>query len=260
MPDSRGFTAVELLVTVGVIAVLLAAAAPLCLTAYERSAIAVTASNIRQLSAGGMQYLADHGHRYWLTVKDRATFVEPDGNTVRGAQWWYGFETLASQSAGEGRRHFDASRSPLAGYIPGAIRPDPSFSIHGRAFKPKYNSGYLGVGYNAVLGGGRGNSVEAKALSYWSLAAPGKTVVFATCAQVNTFQSPASPSRPMLEEFPYFDQKETTIHFIAGNMALVGYADGSGGLLPIDESTRDSRLKRANVGRFAPVGSFQFLK
>jgi hypothetical protein len=41
---------------------------------------------------------------------------------------------------------------------------------------------------------------------------------------------------------------------------MVSYASGSVGFLPMDESTRDSRMPEAGVGRFAPVGSFKYLK
>ena len=261
MPDRRGFTLVEIAVCVVGIAVLCTVVAAAGRKAYENSALAVAANNVRMLSAGAAQYLADNNYRYWLTVQDGYTVQESNGATSRGAKWWYGFETNSSRyGAGEGNRTFDSSQSPLAGYIPAAIRPDPSFSLQGQSFKPKYKSGYIGVGYNAVLGGGRMNGSEKKILSYWSLSDPAHVAVFATCAQVNTFQSPASASHPMIEEFPYFDERETTVHFLQGDMAMVGFADGSAGFLPMDKSTRVGGLKNVNVGRFAPAGSFKYLK
>ena len=95
--------------------------------------------------------------------------------------------------------------------------------------------------------------------SYWSLANPSKIVVFATSAQINTFQRPASPRNPMLEEFYLLDDREITVHFRHNGQAMVAFADGSVGFLPIDESTRDPRAPQANVGRFAPVGSSKYL-
>jgi len=41
---------------------------------------------------------------------------------------------------------------------------------------------------------------------------------------------------------------------------MVAYADGFAGFLPMDESTRDNRAPKANVGPFAPVGSAKYLK
>ncbi|HRJ73706.1 MAG TPA: hypothetical protein PLS03_15900, partial [Terrimicrobiaceae bacterium] len=139
------------------------------------------------------------------------------------------------------------------------LRPDPSFALSGQTFKPKYRSGYLGVGYNVLLGGGwTGNPAKLK--TYWSLNRPDEVVVFFTSAQVNTFQSPASASHPMLEEFYAIDEREVTAHFRHHGSALVGFANGSAGFLPIDETTRDSRMPKAAVGRFAPKGSKKFLE
>jgi prepilin-type N-terminal cleavage/methylation domain-containing protein len=261
MPRSRGFTLIEVAACVVAIAVLCLVIAVAGRKALENSALAVASNNVRQLSVGAAQYLADNNYRYWLTVKDGYTVQDSNGVSSRGAQWWYGFETNSSRfGAGEGNRTFDSSLSPLAGYLPAAIRPDPSFSLQGQSFKPKYKSGYIGVGYNAVLGGGRMNSSESKVLSYWTLSDPARVAVFATCAQVNTFQAPASASHPMIEEFPYFDERETTIHFLQGNVAMVGFADGSAGFLPMDKSTRVGGLRNVTVGRFAPAGSFKYLK
>jgi prepilin-type N-terminal cleavage/methylation domain-containing protein len=260
MRRQSGLTLIELLAAMVIGGILIFVATAVVPEAYRRSALAVAANNIRSLAVGGQQYLADHNHHYWLTVKDRATFADSEGQVVRGAQWWYGFETQASQSAGEGHRTFDSSRSPLADYIPAALRPDPSFASGGRAFKPKYKSGYIGIGYNAVLGGGRGATSDKQTLSYWSLAKPSEVAVFATCAQVNTFQSPASAAHPMIEEFPYFDQKETTLHAIARGNVLVGFADGSAGMLPLDKVTIDSRDPHGSIGRFAPAGSYLHLR
>jgi prepilin-type processing-associated H-X9-DG protein len=64
----------------------------------------------------------------------------------------------------------------------------------------------------------------------------------------------------MLEEFYLLDDKEVTVHFRHNGLAMVAFADGSAGFLPMDESTRDPRAPKANVGRFAPVGSTQYLK
>lgn len=223
---------------------------------YEKSSLAISSNNIRQLTIGAMQYLADHDHHFWPYSSAGYTIMDTDGNTTTGTQWWWGFESTSSQTSGEGNRRFDASKGPLAGYVPASLRPDPSFALHGRVFKPKYRNGYLGIGYNTVLAGGIGTKKKpAKPLTDWELSNPAQVVMFATSAQVYPFASP-----PVLEEFYMIDQRETTVHFRHGGMAMVGFANGSAGFLPMDESTRDTRLPDVNVGRFAPVGSFQYLK
>lgn len=100
----------------------------------------------------------------------------------------------------------------------------------------------------------------APRLRYWDLENPDKTVVFATSAQINTFQKPASAKNPMIEEFYGIDQNFVTVHFRHQGNAMVAFASGSAGFLPIDESTRDRRAPAANVGRFAPRGSDKHLR
>lgn len=255
-----GFTLAEVLTCAGVLAILFVIVAPAIWKVYESSSLAVSAENIRQLSAGGMQYLADNEHHFWKYRENGSTVTDSAGNLIRGTRYWFGFESNSSAGAGEGNRSFDATEGPLAGYVPKGIHPDPSFAAHASAFKPKYKSGYLGIGYNVVLGGGWSPSKKAVTMSYWQLGNPSQVVVFVTSAQVNTFQSPASISHPKLEEFYGIDQNEKTVHFRQNKEAMAGFADGSCGFLPMDESTRDNGIKGVNIGRFAPVGSFKYLK
>ncbi|MDD5201457.1 MAG: prepilin-type N-terminal cleavage/methylation domain-containing protein, partial [Terrimicrobiaceae bacterium] len=206
-----GYTLLEMLVCVAVMAVLLVAIAPAVWKVYASSSLAVSANNVRQLTAGAVQYLADNDHRFWKFRQSGSTKIDDAGNTIKGTLYWFGFESLASAASGEGNRTFDPSQGPLAGYVPKGIQPDPSFSLQGFAFKPKYKSGYIGVGYNVVLAGGWVGA--GRPMSYWQLSDPSRVAVFATSAQVNNFQSPASASHPMIEEFYGFDERETTIHF-----------------------------------------------
>ena len=172
--------------------------------------------------------------------------------------WWYGFETAASLNSPEGQRSFDPSLGPLGGFIPKGFKPDPSFALGGNAFKPKYRNGYIGTGYNVLLGGGW--TGIGQMMNHWKLSDPSKVVVFFTSAQVNTFQSPASAKNPMLEEFYGVDEKEVTVHFRNNGKAMVSFASGNAGFLDMDESTRDPRMPKANVGRLAPVGDTTYLQ
>ena len=246
-----GFSLVELLVSLGILGVLIGVIASASLAAYKQSSLAISANNLRELGAGAAHYLSENNYVFW-----RYRSADPEGEP--GVRWWFGFEPLESFSRPEGEREFDPDRGPLGGYVPSGIRPDPSLLSSGKAFKPKYRFGYIGVGYNALLGGGAMGMGQP--LSYWTLTKPSQIVVFATSAQVNTFQRPATPRNPMLEEFYLLDERETTVHFRHNGLAMVAFADGSAGFLPIDDSTRDPRAPKANVGRFAPVGSTQDLK
>ncbi len=253
MKKIAAFTMVELLVVIGVIVVLSAVTAPAVWSAYKSSSLAVSANNIRQLSAGGMAYLGDNNYRYWpfLTKTD-------DGDV-----WWFGLEPAAHRGKPEGSRVIDVSGGALGAYMPRNMVPDPSFRFTGKPFKPKFAFGYIGVGYNVVLANGWQTVDRPGArqpLRYWDLTKPSEVVVFATSAQVNTFQKPASSGNPMIEEFYGIDHREVTVHFRHGQSAMVGFADGSSGFLPMDPSTRDGRAPEAQVGRFAPRGSFKHLR
>lgn len=247
--SSRGLGTLEILVSVALVVILSAMAIPAIREIRTSASLATSAAVVRQLSAGGMAYLGDHNGQFW-------PYRAPGANG--GVRWWFGEESAASLASGEGNRDFDPREGPLGGYVAKGFRPDPSFAIEGNAFKPKYRRGYLGIGYNTLLGGGFSGSGLSKRVA--ALASPGRVVVFFTSAQVNTFQRPASPSRPMLEEFYGIDARETTVHFRHRGKALVAFADGGTDLLPIDESTRDPRMPTTNVGRFAPKGNTAFLE
>lgn len=247
--SSSAFTLVELLVVLAIMAILFTLCVPAVRAAYRTSSLAVSAANVRQLAAGGAAYLADNNYVFW---KYR------DAVPGKGVRWWFGLEPVGSLGAAEGKRTFDPAQGALGGYVPAALRPDPSFGFGGKPFKPKYSSGYLGVAYNVLLGGGWGG--KGALLRFSELERPGEVVVFATSAQVNTFQSPASPSHPMLEEFYGIDQNEVTVHFRHHGQAMVAFADGSVGFLPMEPSTLDARAPQALVGRFAPKGSTKYLR
>ncbi|MEO6054552.1 MAG: hypothetical protein ABIP97_11105 [Chthoniobacterales bacterium] len=238
---TRALTLVELLAVITVGTVLGSVLIPALWNTYVSSSTAVSAHVLEQLSIAGHTYLADNNNAYW-----KYSDPSPDG-----MQYWFGLDRSGT-SVPEGHRVLDMSRGPLGPYIAlsGGFRHDTSFVQSGIAFKPKYKNGYFAFGYNSLLQDTR----------ITSLSNPGKVVVFATSAQVNTFQSPASWKRPMLEEFYLINDKEYTVHFRHNGKAMVAYANGSVGLLSMDESTRDPRMPKANVGRFAPVGSKLYLQ
>jgi len=250
---NAAFTVLELLTALAIVIFLMAVLATAAWKVYANSSLAISANNIRALSAASASYLTDNNYTFW-------PYRYSDPSTPKGSStWWFGFETEASQYLGEGNRSFDPSLGPLGGYVPASFRPDPSFKIGGRAFKPKFRSGYLGVGYNILLGGGWLWDGKKPLGRYWDLPDPGKIVVFSTSAQVNNFQPPATRTNPMLEEFYGLDGNEISVHFRHNRNAMVAFANGSAGFLPMDPTTLDSRAPKASVGRFAPKGSTKYL-
>jgi len=259
----RAFTLVETVVAIAIVALLVTLVIVAAKQAIRSSSLATSANNIRQLAAGAAAYLGDNNYTFWKYRQNANTpaLMQQLGVPERGVIWWFGFETLKSISSGEGNRHFDPDLGPLAGYVPGGFRPDPSLAFTGKALKPKYRFGYIGVGYNTHLGGGW---MGGNPMRYSELEKPHETVVFATSAQVNTFQAPASPKNPMIEDFYGFDDGATgnqpSIHFRHNGKAMVVFATGNAGFLEMDKNTLDMRAPEAKIGRFAPAGSSKFLR
>ncbi len=189
----------------------------------------MAASALHQLSAAGQGYLADHRNVYWPFRSDDDA----------GTTYWFGYETAADSALPEGQRTIDYDQGALGPYGGGLhdVHPDPQFTRMGATFKPKFKDGYFPYGYNDLLAGTS------------QLAIPALTgrVVFATSAQVNTFQAPASASHPMLEEFYMVDNFNVTASFRYHGQALCAFADGSQGFVAPAPGTQDTRLPSGGV-------------
>ncbi len=242
----KAFTVIELLVVAAIIAVLIAVLIPTVSKVKIATARVISAHSLSQLIASGRLYLGDHNNYLWPYEQF----------TTTGIQWWYGFETWQSKGMPEGQRTCDYSQGPLGPYAiaSGGIQTDPAFLQYSPRLKPKYQNGNYGYGYNTVLAAdSSGNPRNAM-----QVALPGEMIVFATCAQVNDFESPASPANPMIEEFYMINddsQENATAHFRHGNGdALAAFLDGSvRGLnmaTDMQPGSQDMRIPSANIGRF----------
>ncbi len=93
-----------------------------------------------------------------------------------------------------------------------------------------------------------------------TIAHPAQVILFGDCAQVNTFQAPASPKNPLLEEFYMIDETYKTIHFRHGSCANMLFLDGHVEKFQMYPGTEDARVAGESVGRITPVGSTQYLQ
>jgi prepilin-type N-terminal cleavage/methylation domain-containing protein/prepilin-type processing-associated H-X9-DG protein len=242
MKTSRAFTLLELLAVMTVLGVLLTLLAPAAMAIKRQTTLASSSSALRQLSIAAQTYLGENNGRFF---RSRESLTD-------GVQWWFGFES-ASGPKKEGQRLLEKSKGPLGPYIADSAGnvPDFAFTSMGASFKPKFKNGYFGFGVNTELTGGPTGQEISKIRQINQLERPGQIALFATCAQINTFQSPASGKNPMLEEFYFFNTTDcaNTIHFRHAGNAIVAFADGSQRDVSGNRSSFNSRLPSACVGK-----------
>ncbi len=135
----RGFTLVELLVVVAIIALLLAVLLPGLSGARAQARAVVCASNIRQLAIANTAYTADNEGRFCPGAA---------GIRVRNLHRWHGIRASKSQP-------FDPLRGPLVGYVSGqvAVRACPGFRRKVTGRTGAFESGCGGYGYNQAYVG-----------------------------------------------------------------------------------------------------------
>lgn len=237
---TAAFSLLELLVAITCIAMLgvlvMSSANRLLVFAHK----AGCANNLRQVGAATSLYLGDH----------EQTFFPYSASTPAGKLWYFGLEP--GGAGREGERELDRTKGALYPYLREVGRAGicRAFPYDDALWKPKFKGASFGYGYNAFLSGQRLLSFDKAA----------EIILFGDCAQVNTFQAPASPGRPMIEEFYMIEHTFKTIHFRHNQTAQFVFLDGHvEGMRPYPESL-DTRLPEANVGRISAAGSMKHLQ
>lgn len=227
------FTLLELLVVIAIIA-LLASMTAAALHKSRQSAQQVRClSNLRQLGLAAHMYWDDNGGN---------CFRYRGISTNNGDIYWFGWLGRGSEST----RPFDFSKGALFPYLTGkGIEICPSLNYAMASFKLKATGASYGYGYNLTLS----SALEQPSFNINRAIRPADLALFADCAQVNTFQLPATPENPMLEEFYYFSTNEPTVHFRHRQKSNVVFCDGhTAAEVPL-KGSEDLRLRGEVVGR-----------
>jgi len=235
VPAQRGgFTLVELLVAAAVIALLIALLLPALTQSKAAAQRLRCVSNLRQLGLAAQMYW-DENSGYAFRYRGAAT--------NEGDVFWFGWLARGS----EGTRAFDPACGALYPYLGGrGVGLCPSLNYALSDFKLKARGAAYGYGYNLHLSAPLGQPTVNLA----RVSRPVELAVLADAAQVNTFQPPASPERPMLEEFYYVNTNEPTAHFRHRRQtANVLFGDGHVAAERPAPGSLDTRLPRQCVGR-----------
>lgn len=231
----RGFTLVELLVVIAIIGVLAALLVPALARGKSAARRTACTSNLRQLGLASQMYWDDN---------DGKMFPYRSGSDAKGTRYWFGWIARGA----EGDRSFDVEQGAVYPYLKArGIEICPSFNYNSRFLKQKATGASYGYGYNLHLS----PPLAKSSLRITQIKHQEQVGLFADSAQVNTFQSPASPSNPMLEEFYYFNKSEPTVQFRHQDRANVVFLDNHVESKKMAIDSQDERLPEANVGRLS---------
>jgi prepilin-type N-terminal cleavage/methylation domain-containing protein/prepilin-type processing-associated H-X9-DG protein len=217
MNTRRAFTLVEMLVVIALLAALVALLLPVLQGGRAAARQTACRNNLRQMQAAFTLYLADHDGQFFPYIR-----------TNEGARTLYYFGLSAPGA--EGSRAIDKNRAVLAPYLEqvGGVEVCPAFAYGSGLVKAKYDVASYGYGLNAGMLAGMPEWSAAGRPNWFHVARPAETITWADAAQVNTFQPPATPGNPLIEEWYYLNNASPpNFHFRHRGLVNAAMADGS---------------------------------
>jgi prepilin-type N-terminal cleavage/methylation domain-containing protein/prepilin-type processing-associated H-X9-DG protein len=242
----RAFTLVELLVVLAIMGILVALAVPAMSNVVGAAHATACASNLRQIGFAVQMYLKDNdGWFFWLMYDDPSA----------GRYWYFGLEPQDSLARGEGNRILDRTKGKLYPYLGSteSVETCPAVPFGG-AYKAKFQGAPWTYGVNRYLSShrppsaGPGNGKGNGNIAWVRGRDAARTLVFADAAQVNTFQAPASPTHPMLEDWYYIEPSKRYVQFRHGGKANVLFADWHVEAVGPATGSLDPRMPEALIG------------
>jgi len=231
----RAFTLLELLIVIAIICLLAGLLLPVLGRGKTSAKRMTCVNNLRQLSFAAHMYWDDNNgncFRYGGTAKNG------------GQLYWFGWIGPGS----EGTRAFEAQPGTLYPYLPAqSTDACPALNDFLSRFKLKATGPTVGFGYNLFLSA----MPPAPPIKSSRIVNTPETALFADAAQINTWQAPASPQNPMLEEWYYIDDssEHPNGHFRHTERANVVFCDGHVGPEKWVAGSLDAKLPSQCVGR-----------
>lgn len=201
-----GFTLIEMLVVISIIALLTTLTATGVGAALERARAVASRSNLRQLALAGVAYAVDHNGAL------------PPGMSVDNRIRWHGSRRSISAP-------FEAEGGYLSVYLGRTGRVNRCPLLDRISQGTSFEVGAGGYGYNSAYLGGIWSEGYHRPVLYTHLPKPGQTVFFATTAFANANG---------VMEYPFSDPYQSreghslqpSTHFRANGKALVAWLDG----------------------------------